>query len=540
VTVVEVDDSGRRSVLDISDEETMEGLDVAPGADVEPEGEDDQRKDRRRLLEMAREADQLRGELDNKLQGAIKLVKGLVKDGFNPILFCRFIPTAEYVAEALRGALKGVEVEAITGKLPPAEREARVAALGEAPRHVLVATDCLSEGINLQDHFDAVMHYDLSWNPTRHEQREGRVDRFGQKEEVVRALTYYGVDNQIDGIVLEVLIRKSKAIRDRLGVSVPVPESTDSVMEAVFEGLLLREQSGGIAEQLPGFEEFFRPKREELHEQWEDAAEREERSRTLFRQETLDPDEVARELQETQRAVGAAADVERFVTRSLTALGAILTGDGTKHADLGPTPQAARDMLGRDGELDVSFSPSTEGEYLTRTSPLVEALATYVLDTSLDPQTDGIASRCGVIKTDAVAKRTTALLVRLRFDIVTKRGRKTTTQLAEDAAVLAFERAPADAVWLDGEAAERLMDAEPTGNVSDAQATELVQTVIDGIEHLRPKLDDEAHGRARNLQEAHERVRQAARATTTTSSVEPKLPVDVLGVYVFLPAPPGS
>jgi len=49
-----------------------------------------------------------------------------------------------------------------------------------AERRVLVCTDCLSEGINLQDHFDAVVHYDLSWNPTRHEQREGRVDRYGQ------------------------------------------------------------------------------------------------------------------------------------------------------------------------------------------------------------------------------------------------------------------------------------------------------------------------------------------------------------------------
>ena len=47
-------------------------------------------------------------------------------------------------------------------------------------RRVLVATDCLCEGINLQALFDAVVHYDLSWNPTRHEQREGRVDRFGQ------------------------------------------------------------------------------------------------------------------------------------------------------------------------------------------------------------------------------------------------------------------------------------------------------------------------------------------------------------------------
>jgi superfamily II DNA or RNA helicase len=535
----EIDEIGRRTVLDTTDEETMEGLDVAPGADAEPEGDDDQRRDRRRLLEMAREADKLKGELDNKLQGAIQLVKGLLKDGFSPIVFCRFIPTAEYVADAFRSSLKGVEVEAITGKLPPAERELRVAALGEASKRVLVATDCLSEGINLQDHFDAVMHYDLSWNPTRHEQREGRVDRFGQKADVVRALTYYGVDNQIDGIVLEVLIRKSKAIRDRLGVSVPVPEDTDSVLEAIFEGLLLREQAGGIAERLPGFEEFFRPRREDFHKEWEDAADREERSRTLFQQETLDPDEVARELRETQRAVGGTADVERFVLTSLTGLGAIVTGDDPKHIDLNGTPQSLRDALGRDGETDVTFSPSIEGEYVTRTSPLVEGLATHVLDTSLDDDADGIASRCGVIRANTVTKRTTVLLARFRFDIATKRGGTTTPQLAEDAAVLAFEGAPEAAVWLSEGDAERLLSAEPTGNVPEAQATDLVRAVVEGIERLRPHLDDEAKRRADELQDAHERVRKAARVTTT-STVEPKLPVDILGIYVYLPTPGAS
>jgi len=534
-TEEEIDEIGRRTVLDITDEETMEGLDVSPGADVEPEGDDEHRKDRRRLLEMAREADKLQGDLDNKLEGAIGLVKGLVKEGFHPILFCRFIATAEYVADALRRVLKGVEVKAVTGKLPPAEREARVKELGEASKRVLVATDCLSEGINLQDHFDAVMHYDLSWNPTRHEQREGRVDRFGQKAEVVRALTYYGVDNQIDGIVLEVLIRKSRAIRDRLGVSVPVPESTDSVMEAVFEGLLLREAAGGIAERLPGFEEYFRPKREDLHREWDDAADREERSRTLFRQETLNPDEVSRELHETQRAVGSAADVQRFFLQSISAFGATVTGNGTKRVDLETTQQALKDALGWTGAIDVTFSPSLEGEFLTRTSPLVEGLATHVLDTALDPQADAIASRCGVIRTDAVSKRTTAVLLRFRFDIVTKRGRKTTPQLAEDAVVLAFEGAPADPTWLDGEASEALMMAEPTGNVPLAQATDLVQMVVDGMDHLRPRLEEEAASRARELLSAHQRVREAARATGVTSTVEPKLPVDVLGIYVFLP-----
>ena len=75
--------------------------------------------------------------------------------------------------------------------------------LGKSDKRVLVATDCLSEGINLQDAFDAVVHYDLAWNPTRHEQREGRVDRYGQESDPVRVVTYYGRDNPIDGIVLE-------------------------------------------------------------------------------------------------------------------------------------------------------------------------------------------------------------------------------------------------------------------------------------------------------------------------------------------------
>ncbi len=132
---------------------------------------------------------------------------------------------------------KGVEVAAVTGLLPPDEREERVLELGQAAQHVLVCTDCLSEGINLQEHFDAVLHYDLSWNPTRHEQREGRVDRYGQPSPTMRVITYYGVDNQIDGIVLDVLMRKHRTIRNSLGISVPVPVDTDQVVEAIFEGL---------------------------------------------------------------------------------------------------------------------------------------------------------------------------------------------------------------------------------------------------------------------------------------------------------------
>ncbi len=100
--------------------------------------------------------------------------------------------TAEYVARQLREALPGkIRVESVTGLLPPAERKSRIEALVEGGGEcVLVCTDCLSEGVNLQQNFNAVFHYDLCWNPTRHEQREGRVDRFGQENPEVRVITY--------------------------------------------------------------------------------------------------------------------------------------------------------------------------------------------------------------------------------------------------------------------------------------------------------------------------------------------------------------
>lgn len=65
------------------------------------------------------------------------------------------------------------------------------------------------------------------------------MDRYGQPSPEVKAITYYGYDNGIDGIVLDVLIRKHQTIRNSLGVSVPVPVDTHQVVEAILEGLLL-------------------------------------------------------------------------------------------------------------------------------------------------------------------------------------------------------------------------------------------------------------------------------------------------------------
>src|SRR5690606_20601848 len=118
-------------------------------------------------------------------------------------------------------------------------------------RRVLIATDCLSEGVNLQEHFDAVVHYDLSWNPTRHEQREGRVDRFGQTSRKVRATLIYGANNPVDGAVLQVILRKAEHIRRELGVPVPLPDDDHTLTQALMRAVMLRsERAGGPQREL--------------------------------------------------------------------------------------------------------------------------------------------------------------------------------------------------------------------------------------------------------------------------------------------------
>ena len=531
-------------MLDLDDVDTAEFLDVAPGAQ---EGDETSPLDsggteggqRERLLRLARRAEALRGpKQDAKLRKAIELVKILLQDGYSPILFCRFIPTAEYVGEELREALpEGVEVAAVTGLLPPAERELRVEQLGQHPQRVLVATDCLSEGINLQQHFNAVMHYDLSWNPTRHEQREGRADRYGQPSPTVRTLTYYGTDNQIDGVVLDVLLRKHRTIRSSLGISVPVPGNTSEVIQALMQGLLLRGSSAD-ARQLTLFDvsaDVYR----DLHTRWDNVTEKERRSRTMFAQRTIKVDEVAQEWQAVRQAIGTGVDVQRFVEEVVTVHGGAVAHKA-KHLEVHlPKRAAIREACGGRESFKARFElPVSDGVlYLTRTHPIVEGLAAYVMDAALDPLLDGLARRCGAIRTRAVEQHTTLLLVRLRYHILAKKGDDETALLAEDCQLLGFTGTPAAAQWLSSDQAEALLDAQPAANITPQQATAFIQRVVDGFEHLRQPLNEAATQRGQELLDAHRRVRRATRAKGVRYDVRPHLPPDVLGVYVLLPPP---
>jgi superfamily II DNA or RNA helicase len=533
----EVEDVGRSTVLDQDNSDDAASLDLSPGSDSE-QGADHTRA---RLLDFARRAEALLTRDDNKLLGAVKEVKGLLADGFQPVVFCRFVDTADYVARQLREMLAGkVRVECVTGRLPPAEREQRIADLVAGHgQYVLVCTDCLSEGINLQDHFNAVLHYDLAWNPTRHEQREGRVDRFGQKKREVRVITYWGANNPIDGVILDVLISKHKRIKSDLGVIVAVPGSSEQIAEALFEGALFRERSGANAQQLSlGFIEDLPTKKFALHAEWDNAGDREKAIRTRFAQYSLKPEAVAAELRSVRAAIGSNKDVAHFLQEVLHAANvpANTKDNGITVHVSNETPRALRQAMGYDEPFSGRFDlPLEDGEiYLGRTSPVIEGLAGWTLDQALDPTARDarpIASRCGVVSTSAVQSRTTLLLARFRYQI---RSGSSETILCEEIVPLAATGQAEAPRWLEPEEGERLLDARPERNLILTAIDQQIGLLIPVLPRLQEALAPLATERAAAQLAAHQRVRSSIRQSGRVT-VQAVLPVDILGAYVLMP-----
>jgi superfamily II DNA or RNA helicase len=502
-------------------------------------------RDRALLNSLARLAEVVRGAPDTKLQAVTREVDKLLADGFHPIVWCRFIATAHYVADALRSSLedkhRGLKVSAVTGELADDERSLMVEELGRSRRRVLVATDCLSEGINLQDQFTAVIHYDLPWNPNRLEQREGRVDRFGQQATEVRAVLVYGADNPVDGAVLEVLLRKAWEIHKRLGIYVPVPANSESVLEAVMQSLFFRakpiEQQLGLfagdtegQNRLAGF-----------HQSWDGTADRERKSRTRFAQHTIKPDEVARELERTDRVLGSPEDLVRFLQAACGRLGVALRKASQDVWELDPRglPDSVRSRLGDlpdPWRIAFSSPPPRETAYVGRNHPLIEGLAEHLLDLALYPA-DGLppAARCGVIRTGQVERRTTLLVLRLRYF---QKSRGEAPVLAEETLTWGFAGLPPDLAPLDPDGAAKLLDAlKPEENVSAEEKRRVLDETLGWQDALAPHLAAAARRRAEELEEMNQRLRE--QVTGLPVRVEPHLPPDLLGILVVLPRPQG-
>lgn len=503
--------------------------------------------DRRRLLELGKLAAKI-GQTpdDTKLAGCAELVGNLLRKGFHPIVWCRYIATAEYVAKGLTLAfgkkIDGLRVAAITGNLSDDERRAVIEELSGEKVRVLVATDCVSEGVNLQQGFNAAVHYDLPWNPNRLEQREGRVDRYGQPAPVVKTIRYFSPDSAVDGVVLRVLLDKAREIQRTLGTHVPVPDESESVTEAVLNALFLRGKPPTDGAQMELGLDMSAV--EGLHRRWDMDAAREKLNRTRFAQRALKPDEVRRELEATDAVLGDPEAVRLFVLNAAQRLGLSITPDRKKDVyrvavssqARAPLPDAISYVLpaGKATQWLVSFvSPTPEGaEYLGRNHRFVSALAQFLMEEALTRNGAARAARCGVIRTRAVSRMTTLYLVRVRYLLEQP---ERTSLLAEEVQLLGHT-AGSDPEWLPPlETLRLLAEAKPDANIPIEERKELISGALTTWEKADPSVRKQMEARASELAETHRRVRQSVSLKVRNLAVRPQFPPDLLGILLLQP-----
>ncbi|MDR1138188.1 MAG: hypothetical protein LBK91_07675, partial [Synergistaceae bacterium] len=512
--------------------------------DIEPPAIIEGSEENTLLKKLIREADNLTvADNDPKLAALEKHLRLLLNDGFNPVVFCRYIATAKYVAEKLAIAFDNVPVESVTGELPSDERMERVLSLVESERRILVATDCLSEGVNLQDYFDALVHYDLAWNPTRHEQREGRVDRFGQRSPEVRCAMIYGENNPVDGLILKVILKKAEIIRRELGIMVPLPDDDAKLQQALVKSVILKGLKK-IKTEAPrqltlGFDD--EPDFSEVGQRWQNAVEKMKKNRTIFAQRSLKPADVLPEWEREQYALGNPGNVKKFVLGATGRLGSPLASVGKKGTYALTTSGFEAGLKGRLREqglsnnypIDFRNPPMANTNYIHRSHPLVTALADELLETALssDPSRRAVVSRCAVTITRDVKKLTRIYLLRIRHQLTSMRGGKSHPMMAEEMATVAFEGTNPPSP-MSPENAGSLLEVNPSANALNPEV--YIREAIEFWDLLGKWIDEFASLRAKSLREDHMRVKDASN-DSGRYDVKPCLPPDLLGVYVLLP-----
>ncbi|MEQ8808228.1 MAG: helicase-related protein, partial [Imperialibacter sp.] len=480
---------------------------------------------------------------DRKAAEALRVVTKWLKEGQNPIIFCRYIATANYLAAELAKHLPGKpDVQAITSELPDEQRKEKIAEMGKSKQRVLVATDCLSEGINLQQQFTAVLHYDLPWNPNRLEQREGRVDRYGQPAEKVFTYLLWGEDNPIDAVVLKVLIRKVRDIQKATGVAISIGDDNRSIMDAVLHEILLDPaQALAKANQLTmdfGDMGTLNEAQSKISNELELAKEKANKLRTIFAQESMSADHIIEELKVVDEAIGDMSAVEAMVSQGVAHLGVLMEKD-PKGYKLHTTnlPPHLRFTLPQMTVVPVSFqSPTPQGYvYVGRNHKFVEQLCQFLLALAFEPKGNIYkkVARSAVVQTDAVEEITT--IVQFRVRNVIRELKRNHEVIAEEMYLWGYAGQQKEILNY-GTCKSLLLEAESAANLSNERQSTLYENMLKDYDFLDDKVQALSAARAEELVASHGRF-QSLVGGSNYKAVYPILPPDVLGVYVLVPKP---
>ena len=250
-------------------------------------------EEKKLLAELREFATHAATRADSKARRLIQWLKDNLKpDGQwtdrRVIIFTEYRATQKWLHDLLaaEGFAGQDRLLTIYGGMATEDRERIKAAFQADPKdaavRILLATDAASEGVNLQNHCWQLIHYEIPWNPNRMEQRNGRVDRHGQKNPEVHVHHFVGAGfdatkpGQAPGDLegdLEFLLRaalKVEAIREDLGKVGPV------IAEQVEQAMLGRrrtldtsraERDSGPVRAMLKFERKLREQLQKLTEQ---------------------------------------------------------------------------------------------------------------------------------------------------------------------------------------------------------------------------------------------------------------------------------
>ena len=530
--------------------------DMLNADDIVPEAyETSSRSDKTRFKEFIASLQHIKDSgADNKVKKALENVVFALESNMSPIIFCQYIQTAEYVGNYIAEKLasnrktKDVVVGTITSRLSDEERKMKIDELAANERHVLVCTDCLSEGVNLQQGFDAIIHYDLPWNPNRVEQRNGRIDRFGQTSPAVWVTTMYAENNPVDNIVLNVLYKKQDQIKKKLGVYLPIADNDASLMESIMERIMTINaptQTDFMQLTLFDMEDFFPEEQKERELQLKRVEENERLSHTYFahNNKQMDPTRLTASLEEAKSVIGDMKDTEHFVISELRFAGVNVRRDKElcyrfQQMELPLNLRHYFPVSGSSGIVKISFaSPTPKGYmYIGRNHVFVEDLSRGVVNDTINGGPLA-ASRAMVMQTADISVKTTILLMRVRSVI---RDKKETTRelVGEEMIFFGYRGNIENHDFLSQEDSKLLfLAAQASGNIDSLSQSVIFNNELQWARDeagLRRHTDNLAMERANHLVNAFTEYRTYLNAAEY-QVVEPVLPMDMIAAYIFLP-----
>lgn len=187
------------------------------------------------LDEMTETAEEARGKSDSRTEKLIEWIRehmcpdlgkpGAKWNDTRVLIFTEYDDTKRYLFGRLEAAINGSDqasnrIDIFHGPTPPAKREEIKQAFNTDPRkhplRILIATDAAREGLNLQAYCYNLFHFDVPWNPSRMEQRNGRIDRKLQPKDEVFC-HYFVYKQRPEDRILQVLVRKTETIKEELG-----------------------------------------------------------------------------------------------------------------------------------------------------------------------------------------------------------------------------------------------------------------------------------------------------------------------------------